>query len=180
MGRPGGHHVVLCADDFGLTEGVSQGILDLIRMGRLSATSAMVNHPWWPVLAPDLRAYEDRAGIGLHLTLTAGRPIGPMPSLAPRGTLPPLSGALPRLLAGNVPTDELRGEIERQLDAFEAAFGRPPDFVDGHQHVHVLPGVRGELLAALRRRGLRGGCGCAIRPTRSRPSPGAGSPGSRP
>jgi chitin disaccharide deacetylase len=34
--------------------------------------------------------------------------------------------------------------------------GRLPDFVDGHQHVHVLPGVRGALLAALAARGWRG------------------------
>jgi len=40
--------------------------------------------------------------------------------------------------------------------AFEAARGRPPDFVDGHQHVHVLPGIREELFKALEHRGWRG------------------------
>jgi predicted glycoside hydrolase/deacetylase ChbG (UPF0249 family) len=50
----------------------------------------------------------------------------------------------------------VRAEIDRQLDAFEAAFGVPPDFVDGHQHVHVLPVVRPMLLQALKARGLQG------------------------
>lgn len=47
---------------------------------------------------------------------------------------------------------EIAAEITRQLDAFEEALGRPPDFVDGHQHVHVLPGVRRALLDILVRR----------------------------
>jgi predicted glycoside hydrolase/deacetylase ChbG (UPF0249 family) len=54
-----------------------------------------------------------------------------------------------------LPLHEIGAEIDRQLAAFEAALGRPPDFVDGHQHVHVLPGIRDELFQALDRRGLR-------------------------
>jgi predicted glycoside hydrolase/deacetylase ChbG (UPF0249 family) len=41
-------------------------------------------------------------------------------------------------------------EIARQLAAFTAAFGRPPDFVDGHQHVHLLPQVREALLRGVK------------------------------
>ena len=44
---------------------------------------------------------------------------------------------------------EIAAEIGRQLDAFEDRLGRPPDFIDGHQHVHVLPGVRRGLLDAV-------------------------------
>jgi hypothetical protein len=55
-------------------------------------------------------------------------------------------------LSGRLVQAEIEAEIARQLDAFEAAAGAPPDHVDGHQHVHVLPGVRGPLLAALARR----------------------------
>ncbi|MDR3497477.1 MAG: ChbG/HpnK family deacetylase, partial [Ancalomicrobiaceae bacterium] len=35
----------LCADDFGLSEGIDRGILALIADGRLSATSCMVAGP---------------------------------------------------------------------------------------------------------------------------------------
>jgi len=34
---------------------------------------------------------------------------------------------------------------------FAAAFGRAPDFVDGHQHVHLFPQIREETLAAVKR-----------------------------
>ena len=36
----------------------------------------------------------------------------------------------------------LTAEITRQFEAFAAAFGRPPDFVDGHHHVHLFPQIR--------------------------------------
>jgi predicted glycoside hydrolase/deacetylase ChbG (UPF0249 family) len=149
------HRVVLCADDFGLTEGVSRGILELAHRGRISATSAMTNGAWWPRLAGSLSALHGAIGVGLHLTLTAGAPLGPMPRLAPNGVFPSLSDILRASFAGRLPRDEIAAEIERQLDAFEDAFGAMPDFVDGHQHVHVLPGIRGALIAALAQRSAR-------------------------
>jgi predicted glycoside hydrolase/deacetylase ChbG (UPF0249 family) len=154
--RKAGHRVVLCADDFGMTQGVSRGIADLIDMGRLSATSAMTNMPWWPRLGPDLRRFEGQAGLGLHLNLTLGAPLAAMPRLAPGNILPTLSSIGPRALSGSLPLDEIRDEIDRQLVRFVDIIGRPPDYVDGHQHVHVLPGVRRMLLFTLRRRGLEG------------------------
>ncbi|MDP3256032.1 ChbG/HpnK family deacetylase, partial [Bosea sp. (in: a-proteobacteria)] len=52
---------------------------------------------------------------------------------------------------------EIAAEIARQLDAFEDAMGCPPAFIDGHQHVHVLPGVRRALLDAVSLRYPQGG-----------------------
>jgi predicted glycoside hydrolase/deacetylase ChbG (UPF0249 family) len=147
--------VVLCADDFGLTDGVSRGILELTEAGRLSATGAMTNMPGWRRNAPGLRPLKGRIGIGLHLNLTTGRPLGPMPGLTD-GVFPPLGQVLRRSLARRLPAEVVRPEIARQLDAFAEAFGGLPDFIDGHQHVHVLPGVRQALLAELKGRGLAG------------------------
>ena len=47
---------------------------------------------------------------------------------------------------------EIEAELGRQLDRFEDAFGRRPDYIDGHQHVHQLPVVRDVVLRALRTR----------------------------
>jgi hypothetical protein len=148
--------VVLCADDYGLTEGVSRGILELAEVGRISATSAMVTMPDWPRLAPALRPFRGRIGVGLHLNFTTAAPLGALPRLAPEGRLPALAGLLRAALTGGLNPQEIRAEIDRQLDAFAEADGGPPDFVDGHQHVHVLPVIRPALLEALRKRGLQG------------------------
>ncbi|MBS7698434.1 MAG: ChbG/HpnK family deacetylase [Chelatococcus sp.] len=143
-----------------MTQGVSQAILNLADQGRLSATSVMTTMPRWRALAPALREREAELAIGLHLNLTLGRPATAMPRLAPGGSLPAFGSLAAQSLTGRLrdrtARDELMAEIGAQLDLFTDVFGREPDYVDGHQHVHVLPGVRGALLACLGNRGLAG------------------------
>lgn len=143
----------LCADDYAIAPGVSRGIREAMEAGAITATSVMTNMPHWPAGAPALRALAGRADIGVHLNLTAGRPLGPMPLLAPTGCLPPLGRIFGLAGRGRLPLTEVAAEIDRQLDAFVAQFGLPPDHVDGHQHVHVIAPIRRLLFAALRSRG---------------------------
>ncbi|KFG66601.1 ChbG/HpnK family deacetylase [Microvirga sp. BSC39] len=149
-------NVILCADDFGLADGVSRGIVELAEMGRLSATGAMTNMPGWPRAAGDLKPLRGRIAVGLHLNLTTGSPLGSMPQLAPSGVFPSLKDLLPKALKRRIPADEIAQEIERQLVAFIEAHGEPPAFVDGHQHVHVLPVIRPALIQVLKGRGYAG------------------------
>jgi chitin disaccharide deacetylase len=148
--------VILCADDFGLAAGVSRGIVELAEMGRLSATGAMSNMPGWRRAAPALIPLRDRIAVGLHLNFTVGSPLGPMPGLAPSGTFPALKDLLPKALKRQLPDTEIAEEIGRQIHAFEEAFGAAPAFVDGHQHVHVLPAIRPALIQVLQARGYAG------------------------
>jgi predicted glycoside hydrolase/deacetylase ChbG (UPF0249 family) len=145
--------IVLNADDYAMTPGVARAIDALADERRLSGTSVLATSPHWPALAAALTARRDRLAVGLHVNLTLGAPLGPMPKLAPDGRLPPLGRLIGWALAGRLDRAEVRAEIERQLDAFERALGHPPDHVDGHQHAHVLPGVRRALLDALAARG---------------------------
>jgi predicted glycoside hydrolase/deacetylase ChbG (UPF0249 family) len=146
--------VVVCADDYGLSPGVGAAIRALIELRRLSATSCMTGCRFWPAEAEALRPLRPQADIGLHLTLTDHAPIGPMPDLAPEGRLPPLGRLMGLAFLGRLDRGEILAEFERQLDAFEAAMGGPPDHVDGHHHVHQLPVVR-EALALLYEKRLR-------------------------
>jgi chitin disaccharide deacetylase len=148
--------VILCADDFGLADGVSRGIVELAEMGRLSATGAMTNMPGWRRMARSLMPPRDRIAVGLHLNFTAGTPLGPMPRLAPLGAFPALKDLLPKALKRQLPDSEIAEEISRQIEAFEEALGHAPAFVDGHQHVHVLPAIRPALIQALNARGYAG------------------------
>lgn len=141
--------LLLCADDFGLSRGIDETVARLVRAGRLGAFSCIVNGPAWAADAPQVPALRAAgAQAGLHLNLTEGRPLAH--SLAAQW---PQLPALPRLLAlshlGRLPLAALRDELAAQWQAFIAATGRAPDFVDGHQHVHQLPGLRPLLLALL-------------------------------
>jgi chitin disaccharide deacetylase len=140
--------LAVCADDFGLDAKVNEGALQLARLGRLSAISCMAGAPYWASGATALRTLDAAAvDAGLHLDLTQ-HPFDPR-------TRHPLAEWILRSHAGAFDRRVLRGEIEAQLDAFEDRMLRPPAFIDGHEHVHQLPGVRDVLLEALAARGLR-------------------------
>lgn len=141
--------IVLCADDYAIAPGVSRTICELIQRGRLTATGCMTVSPFWREHARWLQLLAGRADVGLHLTLTDLRPLGLMPRLAPDGHLPTLGALMKAALLGRLDGAELRGEIVRQLDEFATGFGRAPDFIDGHKHVHLLPGVRAALFDVL-------------------------------
>lgn len=143
---------VLCADDFALTDGVSRSILSLLALGKLSATGAMTNRPHWRSFAAELAEFGDRADLGLHFNLTCAEPLGVLPRLAPGGTFPALGHVVRGACLSASIRAEIAEELVRQLEAFEDALGRPPDFIDGHQHVHAMPGVRGVVLDVVGRR----------------------------
>ncbi len=142
----------LCADDFAVAPGVSRAIVELIEAGRLGATGAMTSRPFWPEGAKALRGLRGKAEFGLHLNLTAGAPLTAMRGFARAGALPGIGAVLQASLLGKLPLEAVKTEIAAQLDAFEQHMGRAPDFVDGHQHVHALPGVRVAFLQELIRR----------------------------
>jgi chitin disaccharide deacetylase len=141
---------ILCADDYGLAPGVGAAIRELIAQGRLSATSCMTAGPYWPEEARLLAPLAGRADIGLHFTLTDQTPAGPMPMLAPDGRLPTVGRLMKDAYTGRLDAAEIAAEFARQLHNFTAALGRTPDFIDGHQHVHLLPVVRDVVAAAAR------------------------------
>ncbi|MEZ5816471.1 MAG: ChbG/HpnK family deacetylase [Hyphomicrobiaceae bacterium] len=138
----GARRIVVCADDYGFTPGVSRGIRELISARRISATSVMTGSEFWPTEAPMLKEVAGDADIGLHVTLTDQRPLGPMPNFAPDGRFPPLPAVFKAGLKRRLPLTEIEAEIERQVEAFVAHFGAPPAHIDGHHHMHQLPGVR--------------------------------------
>jgi predicted glycoside hydrolase/deacetylase ChbG (UPF0249 family) len=146
--------IILCADDYALTEGVSRAVGELAAARRLSATSALVTTPCWSAMAQRLVVHRGRIAVGLHLNLTLGAPLGPMPGLAPTGAFPNRNALLARALLGLIRRTEVGAEIERQLDAFEKHLGFAPDHIDGHEHVHILPGIRLSLFDVVSRRYL--------------------------
>lgn len=144
---PQRHDLVLCADDFGLAADIDAGILALVAQGRLSATGCMVAGPAFEADAPRLRAFADRIDIGLHFALTDLPTLGDIASIRPPMSAPAdLGTVMKRAFLGGLDYHEIKAEIGRQVHRFRAVMGRAPDFIDGHQHVHVFPVVRRALI----------------------------------
>jgi hypothetical protein len=88
--------------------------------------------------------------IGLHTTLTGPfAPRAALPAATRDGKFPPLSKLLPPLGFFRIDRKAVKAEIAAQIAAFRKACGRAPDFVDGHQHVQLMPGVRAPFLEAV-------------------------------
>jgi predicted glycoside hydrolase/deacetylase ChbG (UPF0249 family) len=161
-GRPL-RRITLCVDDFGLHQGVDTSALLLMAMGRLGAVSVMVDAPTARAgaerLSEALQGGPSGVDVGLHLNLTSPFAASTAQSAAPRAPREPGAFRCVRLrmlialcysrLLDPVVT---RREIHRQCALFERLFGRAPDHVDGHEHVHQLPVVRQALVDVLMQR----------------------------
>ncbi|MEP9354747.1 ChbG/HpnK family deacetylase [Xanthobacter sp. KR7-65] len=145
--------VTLCADDYAIAPGVSEAIRRLIAARRINATSVMTVFDGLGAEAEALKAAAAGTGasIGLHVTFTGTfAPLTPAMATA-AGTFPALSRLLVSALARRLDPKAVAAEVEAQFAAFHDAFGHPPQHVDGHQHVHVLPVIRTAVLDATAR-----------------------------
>lgn len=142
MTEPMKSTIIICADDFGISAGVNRAILDLAAKGRLSAVSCMSAGPAWEEGGKALKLLHKNVQVGMHLTLTY---------------LPPLTKELgerhpteQRLLLQSwtrgLDKNLIEKEMRAQFEKFANVWQSPPDFIDGHQHVHVLPVIRDTLL----------------------------------
>ncbi len=132
----------LIADDFAQSEPIDRAILELAGKGLLSGTSVFAESAACRERAPDLRACTDLA-VGMHFSLThsiEGRLCWSLTEVWRRSFLRQWSA------------QDLQKLWHAQLDAFEQALGRAPDYVDGHQHVHQLPQIREAMLHVLQER----------------------------
>lgn len=136
-------NIIVCADDFGMNASIDAGMLTLAGAGRLSAISCLSLGPVFASGAAELLGLDIDVGLHLNFTEALGQPDEPIMSL---------KALIMRAYAGRLNTAWVEAAIIRQLDAFEAALGQAPDYVDGHQHVHQLPGIRERLLDVLQRR----------------------------
>jgi hypothetical protein len=148
---PAQRRIWLCADDYGISPAVNAGIRELIARGRLNATSVMTAAPHLganeAAALDKLNSGGKRAALGLHVTLTA--PFEPLSEgFAPllNGQFLPLKTVMRLATLRRLNGENLAREVTAQVQAFVAAFGRQPDFIDGHQHVQLLPQVRDAVL----------------------------------
>jgi predicted glycoside hydrolase/deacetylase ChbG (UPF0249 family) len=121
-------HLIVNADDFGLSAGVNRGIIECAEHGILTSASLMVR---WPAAA-GAAAYAKQnrnLSVGLHVDL---------------GEWVLRSGEW-QLLYKVVDTDDARAvadEIHHQVAEFRRLVGRDPSHLDSHQHVHRREPVR--------------------------------------
>ncbi|KAG8523091.1 Carbohydrate deacetylase [Galemys pyrenaicus] len=136
--------LVVTADDFGYCPRRDEGIVEAFLAGAVTSVSLLVNGAAAESAAELARRHQ--IPTGLHANLSEGRPVGPARHgasslLSPEGFFLGKMGFREAVAAGCVAMPQVREELEAQLSRFRELLGRDPTHVDGHQHVHVLPGV---------------------------------------
>lgn len=150
--------LIVNADDYGLTERISAGILRAFREGIVTSTSALAIGPAWPKVAHWLAA-EEGLGVGVHLAA-----VGEDPPLLSAPEIPTLvdrrgrlhesyKGLVARMVAGRVDPADLEREFTAQLEAV-LDLGVPVGHLDAHQHLHLWPPVGRVVLALACRFGI--------------------------
>lgn len=132
-------YLIINADDLGLSDGVTEGIIQAWREGVVTSTSALVNVDGAVErIVAAHRAHPDMP-IGLHLNITLGRPVMPpdeVPTLVgPTGEFYSPDAITSKLLS--ISLDELRAELRAQAEIL-LRHGIPISHLDYHNHMVVL------------------------------------------
>jgi len=152
-------HLIVNADDFGLTPGVNRAIIELHSAGVLTSTSLMARANATEE-AIKLARSAPALGVGCHIVLVDGEPVLPpdqIPTLVDSrtGCFPSsLNTFLARLFTGRIRAAEIEAEAGAQIDSLKQR-GVRLTHVDTHKHTHVLPSVLRAVLRAARGRGIR-------------------------
>ncbi|OLQ88704.1 hypothetical protein BIY22_20975 [Vibrio panuliri] len=129
--------VIFNADDFGLTEGVNNGVAAAFRHGVVRSTTFMVDMPG-EKHAVKLAASMPDLKIGLHLRFTAGKPLTNGRTIVDEHGLFP---AIPKFWQKHdFDPDEIYAEVVAQVEHY-LALGLTLSHIDGHHHAHTHPQI---------------------------------------
>ena len=137
-------NLIVNADDLGWTDGVNRGIVEAFHHGIVTSTSLLANGA---AFAGGVEAARSAPGlgVGVHLNLSDGPPV------ADRETVTSLlnndgefvggpENLLLRRARRGLSLAEVENEWDAQIQKVRDA-GISPTHLDGHKHVHMLPGL---------------------------------------
>ena len=126
--------LLINADDFGLSEGVTYGIYDTMKRGVVTSTTMIVNAKA-SSLAGEIVKRDKTISVGLHLNLGLGRPLTTAGSLT-------INGVFVKPKISNIHEDfkdeDLDEEFDAQYEAFCSLTGKEPTHLDSHLYTHQI------------------------------------------
>ncbi len=146
--------LIINADDYGLSRGVNTGIIEAAERGVVTSASMIVNLQGFDDAVARARSCPSLS-LGLHLNLTAGKPLTAVPSLTRRqtGQFYPLPSLVARASLGRLDSSEVAQECTAQIDRMVEA-GIFPTHLDSHRHIHAHPSLWPVVLQAASSRGV--------------------------
>jgi len=149
--------LIITADDFGYCPQRNKAIKDLYVDGKISRATVIMNGRF--LHHASSLTMQHGIPVGLHFNLTEGIPISAPEDV--KSLMDPHSGTFygksefrQEIRCGRISGRDVATELVAQLRLFQNVFSTSPTFVDGHQHVHVIPEVAQVLAPCLRSFGI--------------------------
>jgi hypothetical protein len=133
--------VIFHGDDFGLTSGVNEGVIQAFQYGVLASTSIIAGGQAVDE-AIEMAKTHPGLDVGIHLVLSDEKPLQKSSSLSCRqfsgGRFPSRQRLLLSLINGQITAQQAEKEWRAQIEKILTA-GIPVSHLDSHQHVHLYP-----------------------------------------
>ena len=141
--------VIVNADDLGFSESINRGIFDSYKKGIVKSGTMMVNMPGFEN-AIDMFKDESEFGIGIHLNVTKGEPIGNgyVNIVDSKGKFKGRDG-----IEENLDLAEIEQEFNLQLKLFMEKIGQPTH-IDSHHHIHRNKKLQGMVFEIAKKNNL--------------------------
>ena len=123
--------LIINADDFGISKAINLGIIEGFKNGIVTSTTLMCNMESTGH-AVELAKENPKLGVGIHLVLTAGKPLS-----KDAKTLVDGDGNFLKYdkIFISASIEDIRKEFRSQMERF-LSFGIVPTHIDTHHHVH--------------------------------------------
>jgi hopanoid biosynthesis associated protein HpnK len=150
--------LIINADDFGLTRGVNQAILEAHSKGVVTSATMMANSGAYEH-ALQLAQGSPSLAIGCHVVLIDGTPVLPpedIPDLVEPDTghfYSSLAAFVRRALRNRISPDQIEAEAAAQIRKLKLS-GINVSHLDTHKHTHIFPQVLAPVLRAARACGV--------------------------
>jgi len=130
--------VLFNADDFGLTKGVTDGIIQAYNQGVVRSTTLMMNGESVDYAIKQSKKHP-HLKVGVHLNLTIGKPINNnVPNLIDENNQFKFSN---ESYDDFIDTNQVKKEWRSQIELFLKS-GIPLHHLDSHHHVHGWPSLK--------------------------------------
>jgi hypothetical protein len=139
--------LIVDADDFGLTKGINQGILEAIENSIVQSVSVITNTFHFKEILKLAKNYPG-VSVGIHFNLVTGEPLSPLNSIrsliTEEGQFLKAADFKKRYLRGKIKISEINLELEKQIKAL-ISLGVKPTHFNFHQiklfYPRILPSV---------------------------------------
>ena len=130
--------IIFNGDDFGYSRGVNIAMIDCYEKGVMKSCSLMVNMPGAEEAAKMMKEHPGLS-VGIHLTLTVGKPITPNLRTLIKENGNFNKGML--MESGHVDQEEIRTELRAQMNRYIELTGHLPAHINSHHGICKIQGA---------------------------------------